>query len=114
MNKKRIKMPASERAKQFVPFSALKGLDEALRTKEKVKVKEIQLSEERMETISRVLSSIQRGDLVKTVYYSEGEYVTSEGLVTMINKSERWLYVVKIQIPFESIYEISVKEKNNG
>lgn len=28
------KMPISERAKQFMPFAALKGLDEALRRKE--------------------------------------------------------------------------------
>ncbi|MBQ3326117.1 hypothetical protein IJG79_03165 [Candidatus Saccharibacteria bacterium] len=28
------KMPISQRAKQFMPFAALKGLDEALRRKE--------------------------------------------------------------------------------
>ena len=28
------KMPMSQRAKQFMPFAALKGLDEALRRKE--------------------------------------------------------------------------------
>ena len=30
----RVKMPVSERAKQFMPFSALKGLDEALSEQE--------------------------------------------------------------------------------
>lgn len=30
----RSKMPISQRAKQFMPFAALKGLDEALRQKE--------------------------------------------------------------------------------
>ncbi|MGN0798717.1 MAG: hypothetical protein ACI4L7_04080 [Christensenellales bacterium] len=32
---KRIKMPRWERAKQFAPFDALKGLREALRVKER-------------------------------------------------------------------------------
>lgn len=34
-SKPREKMPISERAKQFMPFAALKGLPEALEKKEK-------------------------------------------------------------------------------
>lgn len=34
-SKPRAKMPVSERAKQFMPFAALKGLPEALEKKEK-------------------------------------------------------------------------------
>ncbi len=34
-NKPRHKMPVEERAKQFMPFAALKGLPEALAAKEK-------------------------------------------------------------------------------
>lgn len=33
-NKPREKMPLSKRAKQFMPFAALSGLDDALRQKE--------------------------------------------------------------------------------
>ena len=36
-------MPVSDRAKQFMPFSALKGLDEALRAKEKIVVPKVEL-----------------------------------------------------------------------
>lgn len=32
-NRPRAKMPVSERAKQFMPFAAVKGLDEALQQK---------------------------------------------------------------------------------
>ena len=42
-NKPRMKMPASDRAKQFMPFSALKGLDEALREKERIIVEKADL-----------------------------------------------------------------------
>lgn len=34
VNNTRKKMPVEERAKQFMPFSALKGFDEALREQE--------------------------------------------------------------------------------
>lgn len=34
-NKNRPKMPAEQRAKQFMPFAAVTGLEEALRQKEK-------------------------------------------------------------------------------
>ena len=33
MTKQRAKMPVSERAKQFMPFKAVSGLDEALERK---------------------------------------------------------------------------------
>ena len=41
-SKPKTKMPISERAKQFMPFSALKGLDEAIAKKEEQHLKEIE------------------------------------------------------------------------
>ena len=43
---RRGKMSPAERAKQFMPFAALKGYEEALRQKEKIVVEKIELSEE--------------------------------------------------------------------
>ena len=40
------------RAKQFVPFAAVKGYEEALRAKEKIVEEKIELSEERKEEIA--------------------------------------------------------------
>ena len=42
----RMKMSQADRAKQFMPFAALKGYDDALRAKEKVVVPRKELSEE--------------------------------------------------------------------
>ena len=47
----RAKMSQADRAKQFMPFSALKGFEEALREKEKLVVEKICLSEERKQKI---------------------------------------------------------------
>ena len=40
-------MSRQDRAKQFMPFAALKGYEEALRKKEKITVPKAELSEER-------------------------------------------------------------------
>ena len=53
-------MPGSERAKQFVPFQAVKGLEEALAAKEKIRVPRRQLSEDMIAEINKKLTEIKR------------------------------------------------------
>ena len=45
----RTKMSREERAKQFMPFAALKGYPEALQKKEKIVVPKVELSEDYQE-----------------------------------------------------------------
>lgn len=49
----RMKMSPAERAKQFMPFAALKGYEEALRAKEKVVVPKMELSSDTAMTVRR-------------------------------------------------------------
>ena len=55
------------RAKQFVPFAALKGYEEALRAKEKIVVEKIELSEEKKAELDYKLQQIQKKDIVKLI-----------------------------------------------
>jgi Asp-tRNA(Asn)/Glu-tRNA(Gln) amidotransferase A subunit family amidase len=103
-----MKMSAAERAKQFMPFSALKGLDEALREKERIVVEKAELSEESAENIANTLKIIEKGTYVSVVYYSDGEYVSAEGIVTEFDKAFRKMTVIKTQIEFDNIYTINV------
>ena len=48
---KRVKMDIANRAKQFVPFAALKGFEEAIKEKEKVIVSKVELTKESIEEI---------------------------------------------------------------
>lgn len=48
-SKPKHKMPIEDRAKQFMPFAALKGLPDALAAKEKITVPKTELSEEMAE-----------------------------------------------------------------
>lgn len=54
----RSKMSREDRAKQFMPFAALKGYEEALRAKEKIVVPKVELSEDIKEVPDRKLQSI--------------------------------------------------------
>lgn len=104
------KMPISERAKQFAPFGALKGLPEALSKMERVVVPKVELSEERAEELNRALLQIEKGDMVTAVYYSEGEYVKMTGKVARINLSDRFLQVVDTKIAFDDLFTLEIKE----
>ena len=106
MASSRGKMPRAERAKQFSRFAALKGLEEALKEKERVVVDRIELSEETGEALSYKLNQVERGMTVTVIYYSDGEYVSVEGRVTGVDTVFKVLTVVKTQIPFSDIYDI--------
>lgn len=95
------------RAKQFVPFAALKGYEEALRTKEKIVVEKIELSEEKKAELDYRIQQIQKNDMVTVVYFLKDEYIKIEGLVSRLDKDARVLKIVNTKIPFEDIYELS-------
>ncbi len=103
-------MSRQERAKQFMPFAALKGYEDALRKKEKVTVPKAQLCPERQEELDRILRQIQRNDMVTAVYFQEGEYVKLTGMVSRIDGTARILKIVDTKIDFEDLYEVEVQE----
>ncbi len=104
---KRTKMSIEDRAKQFAPFSPLRGLHEALKQMERVVVPKAELSEERAEELNRVLLHIEKGDMVTAVYYSDGEYVKVTGKVARLNIDEKYLQVVETKIAFEDLYSLT-------
>jgi len=94
------------RAKQFVPFAAVKGFEEALRAKERITVEKIELSEERKAELDYKLHQIQKRDIITVVYFDKDEYVKVEGMVSRMDIDARILKVVNTKIPFDDIYEI--------
>ena len=95
------------RAKQFVPFAAVKGYEEALRAKEKIVVEKIELSEEKKTELDFKLHQITRNDIITVVYFYKDEYIKLEGMVSRLDVDARVLKVVNTKIPFEDIYELS-------
>ena len=107
MPKKPInKMPVSDRAKQFMLFSALKGLDEALRTKEKIVVPKVELSPEMAEELDYKMHLLEKGKVTTIIYFSSGEYVKVTGLVARIDQTSRVIQIVNTKIRFDDIFDI--------
>ncbi|MBQ8663108.1 MAG: YolD-like family protein [Eubacterium sp.] len=102
----RKKMNQAARAKQFMPFAALKGYDIALRAKEKILVPKIELSEEMAEKLDCKLRMIKKNDIVTVVYFCNQEYLEVTGMVSRLDSTARVLQVVNTKIPFADIYDL--------
>ncbi|MBQ6811637.1 MAG: YolD-like family protein [Agathobacter sp.] len=100
-------MEVENRAKQFVPFAALKGYEEALRAKEKILVEKIELSEEKKIELDYKFHQIKKNDIIKVVYFSKGEYIQVEGMVSRLDIDAKILKIVNTKIAFEDIYDLS-------
>ena len=102
----RPKMSMSNRAKQFVPFDALKGFQEALRKKEKMPVPRKELAEEKAEELNEKLKKLTTGKMITVVYYNDGEYIQLTGIVVKIEKNKKYLQMAEIIIPIDDICDI--------
>lgn len=106
----RVKMSRKERAKQFLPFAALKGYPAALRRKEKIVVPKVEFSEDYQERLDGKLRQIRVQDVVTAVYFREGEYLKVTGMVSRIDRTARVLKIVNTKIPFDDLYDVSYNE----
>lgn len=107
-NRPKKAMPKAERAKIFAPFAALKGLDEALAEKEKVRVPKKEISEDMAEEINRVLKNLNRGEVVTVIYYDNAEmqYRQLTGEFIKIDKIKDILQINWDSVKLEDLYSI--------
>lgn len=108
---KRMKMDISNRAKQFMPFAALKGLPEALEKKEKIVVPRPDLTEERMEELDYKMHQVLRGMIVSVTYYEDEECFKKTGMVAKFSPDSRIIQVVDKKISFDAILDIEIENK---
>ena len=78
-------MSRADRAKLFVPFDALKGLQEILREKEKEVEERKELSEESLMELQEELNKVEIGSSVFIKYYKNKKYIDITGIITKIN-----------------------------
>ena len=106
VSKTHPKMDRSNRAKQFMPFDALKGFREALAEKERIIVPKRELSEEQKAELDYKLHQIHKMDIITVEYFQNGEYVQVTGVVSRIDETSRILKIVNTKIPFEDIADL--------
>ena len=97
----------SDRARQFMPFSPLKGYYDLIGKCERIKEPKIELTEDMLEIISQKLNKIEKGIMIKVKYYDVDSYVEIEGMISNIDKIYNNLTVIKTVIKFEDMYDKS-------
>ena len=97
-----------DRARQFLPFDALKGLKEALREKEIEYVEKVELSDESKEILSNKLKLIEKSDIINITYYFNRQYKEVKGIVKEISaKKQKIILSNDIKINFSDILNIN-------
>ena len=109
-NRPKFPMPISERAKQFLPFAAVKGLKEALAKKEKVPVSKVEVSEELATELNEKIHLIQKGTTVTVTYFCDDEYIQLTGIVLQIDNIFRILRIGDTKIKFDDILDVDLIE----
>lgn len=102
-NKPKSPMPISERAKQFLPFAAVKGLNEALEKKEKVAVSRVEMSEELAMELNEKMNRVQKGAIVIITYYCNNDFFRLTGRVVQIDTAIRTIQIDDTIINMEEI-----------
>ena len=97
-----------DRAKQFLPFDALKGFQEALREKEREFEEKRELSEESLKVLDEELNKIEIRSRVKIKYYKNRKYVNIDGIVTNIDFIKKKIKINEENINIGDIVEINV------
>ena len=107
----RSKMSLEQRAKQFMPFAALTGLETALRAKEREMglTEKPSLSEEREDEINSLLVGLEAGDCAVIDYFREGETASVEGEIERIGYGV--ITVNGVCVKVEDVLEVRLVQK---
>lgn len=97
-----------DRAKQFLPFEALKGFKEAIRMIENKGDTKKELSEDNKSDINNILKKLDKGNKVKVKYYYLTEYIEVISNFLKIDEINKILYLKDTKINIEDIISINI------
>lgn len=95
-----------ERARQFLPFDALKGFRESLEKTEFLFENKKTLSSDSEEELNNKFLSLDVGNRVFVKYYYQFEYIEAYGTVKKIDTIYKNLYLSNSKISFDDIIDI--------
>ncbi len=98
--------PHADRARQFMPFAALKGYHELAQEQETVRIPKPELSEERFAELSEAMRRLNPGDDVRVSFYEGGQRVALRGPLAAIDEVTHSAIIGKKRIPLGSILDI--------
>ena len=95
-----------DRAKQFLPYAALRGFEELIEDEERIVHPRRELAEDEMEAISRTIGEICRGDRIAVTFYAVDTYFTARGIVSELDSVLRTLTVGGRCVSFDDVFSI--------
>ena len=97
-------MNKHSRARQFIPFQALKGFNRLIKEKEKVKIANVKkLSDDELDF---KLKQLKPFDFCNIFYQSNNEIKKICGLISKIDFNEKFLVCIKEKIYFNQILDL--------
>ncbi len=96
------------RAKQFLPFAALRGFEDAVAAKRRICEPRRELSETQEAQLSARLGKIKKGDLVRLTHYATDKYVTTSGEITELDTVFRFMKLGPLKVSFKDIVCIEI------
>ena len=102
----RLPMARADRAKQFAPFSALKGLESAIERKRLLAATRRMPSEREAQILNDRLSRLSAGDRVYVMYFTKKGYIKRTVTVFDIDTTRRAILTDGEYIFFDDIYAI--------
>lgn len=102
----RAKMDRTERAKQFMPFSALDGLNRTLYDRNRPTEERVCLGEDAEIELDRRLHSLSPGREVCAVFYANRQYSAVSGTVMKIDLNGHSLLIDDTWIALDDLLEL--------
>lgn len=100
--------PHPDRARQFSPFAALRGYYELVHERERVIEPRRPLFEEEARALDATIADLQRGAMVRAVFYEKDACRTIVGTVSQVDMIYHDLWIVRTRIPFASLCALEV------
>lgn len=95
-----------DRARQFLPFDALKGFREMLLFVEKQKLEKKEFSSDFLNVLNEKLNSLKKGMNIKVTYFYELNYIETCGIVKKVDTVNQTLILLNTKINFDDIMDI--------
>ncbi len=101
-----------DRARQFMPFAALKGYAEMVVQASCEPEPRRAITPERAAHLSAVLGSARNRNKAYAEFYSNGEYTAITGTITHLDCAMRTIEVEQTIIPFSDLWELEILDSS--
>ena len=98
-----------DRAKQFLPYSSLRGFEDVVAKRRELKCPRRELLEDAAEELSRKLLNLSPGIICRVTYYLRDRYVTEQGEVKRVDEVRHRLILDTVTIPINDIFSLDLE-----